>query len=185
MKFRAFISTDIDVSESIWNFYNALMQYDTSLKVVNPENIHITLKFLGNIDEKLVPRIKKIMEESVKGINPFYVNLRGVGAFPSMSNIRVIWIGISNSELLGNISNKLEEKLEVLGFKREARPFSPHITLARTKKAVKMKEIRELMEEWTNTEFSTQLIDRIRLKKSVLTPKGPIYTTVEEVSLHQ
>lgn len=185
MRIRAFISIDVDTSESIKEFCNALKRCDAALKVVDPENIHITLKFLGNIEEKLVPKIKDIMKESVEGINPYIATLRGVGAFPSTSKIRVIWIGLSNSEMLVNIADRLEEKLERLGFERETRPFSPHITVARTKKSVKMNAVRELMEEWIDVEFSTQLIDRIRLKRSVLTPKGPVYSTVEEVPFHR
>jgi RNA 2',3'-cyclic 3'-phosphodiesterase len=183
MTFRGFISFDIEVSTIMKDFCDSLERCEAALKIVNTDILHITLKFLGNVSDSLVPDIKRVMEESVREVPSFEIHALGVGAFPSVSNIRVVWIGISEPGNMKEIAMRLDEGLEPLGFRREERPFTAHLTVARSKGRKGMSCVRELIRVWEGVSFDTQSLDRIRLKKSVLSPKGPAYTTIEEVPL--
>ena len=185
MSFRAFISMDVSVIPKIVEFSQELRRFGLSLKIVNPNVIHMTLKFLGETDETLTPRITEAMEKSVDGIAPMLLKFKGVGVFPSMSRIKVIWIGIEGGENMSLIAKRLDDELSYLGFKREERPFMPHITLARTREGCSAGAARELIETSKSEEFGEQLMDTLRLKKSVLSPEGPTYSTVEEIRLRR
>lgn len=183
MNFRAFISMDVDVHSKIVELSQELRRHGSSLKIVDPNIIHLTLKFLGETDEALIPRIREAMEKSVEDVAPMPVRFKGVGAFPSMSRIRVIWIGLEGAENMGLISRRLDDGLSILGFNREERPFAPHVTLARVREGGSAGSARELLENLRDEVFGEQLMDTLKLKKSVLSPKGPTYSMVEEVRL--
>jgi len=183
MTFRGFISFDIEASTIMKDFCDSLERCEAALKIVNTSILHITLKFLGNVTDSLVPDIRRVMEESVREVPSFKIHAQGVGAFPSASNIRVVWIGISEPGNMKEIAMRLDEGLEPLGFKREERPFTPHLTVARSKGHKGMSCVRKLIQLWEGVSFDTQLLDRISLKKSILSPRGPTYITLEEVPL--
>jgi 2'-5' RNA ligase len=180
MSFRAFISVDIERNEGVESLQAGLRKTGANLKLVDLNNIHLTLKFLGNTDEALVPKIKNIMEEGVANMAPFELELRGVGAFPNVNRMQVLWVGTRNAEGLGDLASYLQDELDQLGFKKEKRRFSPHITLARVRSGRNLDAVRAVLGEYTEERFGVQTIDRIRLKKSDLRPSGPIYTVVEE-----
>ncbi|MCK5636527.1 MAG: RNA 2',3'-cyclic phosphodiesterase, partial [Thermoplasmatales archaeon] len=113
----------------------------------------------------------------------FEIKLKGAGVFPNQNYIKVMWIGMENGEQIGEIANKIDEKISELGFEREKRRFSAHLTIARVKSAKYKEKLLELIEKYRDIEFGTLKIDTIKLKKSELTPKGPIYTTLKEVKL--
>ncbi|PIV70270.1 MAG: RNA 2',3'-cyclic phosphodiesterase [Euryarchaeota archaeon CG01_land_8_20_14_3_00_38_12] len=178
---RAFISADIGALPGIVKVLDDLKNTDADLKLVEPENIHLTLKFLGEIDEKMVDEIAGVMEKSVKEVSPFRIKLRGVGVFPSMDYMRVLWVGLKDAEKLGIIAERLENGLSNLGFKKEKRRFSPHVTIGRVKSSRNKDELQNFLNENTKKDFGEFDVKCIRLKKSVLTPKGPEYSTVKEV----
>jgi len=178
---RAFISVDIGALPEIVNILDNLKDTNADLKIVKPENVHLTLKFLGEIDEKMVDRIAGVMEKSVKEVSPFRIKLRGVGVFPSMDYMRVLWVGLKDAEKLGIIAERLENGLSNLGFKKEKRRFSPHVTIGRVKSSRNKDELQNFLNENTKKDFGEFDVKCIRLKKSVLTPKGPEYSTVKEV----
>jgi len=183
MSFRAFISVDLDVGEGIRQLCGELRDTGAALKVVDPEIVHLTLKFLGDMDEKLVPGIREAMIASVEGVPPFQVRFQSVGAFPARSRPRVVWVGVKNVDPLISIAERLDERLSSLGFEREKRLFSPHLTVARAKGSRGMNRIQAVMDEWRDREIGVETVDSIRLKKSVLDPRGPTYSTVEEICL--
>ncbi len=183
MSFRAFISIDIDANPRIVEFFERLKRLGPSFKVVDPDLIHLTLKFLGETDEGLVPKIRCAMERSVAGIGPMLLKLKKAGAFPRDHNMRVIWIGIEGGEGIGLIAGNLDDELSDLGFKKENRSFVPHITITRVREGASVGEARELLRMYDDVFFGEQLVDTIRLKKSILGPKGPTYSTVEELKL--
>lgn len=156
----------------------------SGLKTVEPGNMHLTLKFLGETDEGKVSGIKEVMAECVKGKNAFEIKLEDVGVFPNPNYIRVVWAGITeNRDILIDMANCLDKGLAKLGFPREKRAFSPHLTLARVKSPGAKNEINRFLKTHEGEDFGTMKIDRVILKKSVLTPQGPIYTDVFEVGL--
>lgn len=183
MSFRSFISIDIDAGPSLRELCRELKQSGAALKVVNPDIMHITLKFLGDVEESLVEDISRVIRESVHDVSKFEMKLHDIGAFPNKNRIRVVWVGIPDHGPLERVAERIDEGLSPLGFEIEKRKFKPHLTVARAKTPQRMDKVQEIMERWKNTDFGNQIVDRIRLKKSVLGPKGPTYFTVEEVGL--
>jgi 2'-5' RNA ligase len=119
----------------------------------------------------------------VAGIRPFTVRLVGAGAFPNLRRMNVVWVGMEGAEPLVEIARRLEAGMEPLGYPREGRDFSAHVTVARVKGPRGLDDVRRVLEARARDAFGGASVDRIRLKKSVLTPQGPEYSTVAEVSL--
>ncbi|UCD92932.1 MAG: RNA 2',3'-cyclic phosphodiesterase [Methanobacteriota archaeon] len=178
MTFRAFIAVDVEPSEKMVQFHSSLRETGSPLKLVDLQNLHLTLKFLGNTEDDLVPKITEIMEESIRGMAPFSVEFRGTGAFPSLKHMKVVWVGVRNIENLRTMAEYMNDELAGLGFKREKRKFSPHLTLARVKGARNKDRLADAIRSWGDEDFGDLLVDGLRLKKSVLSPKGPTYSTV-------
>lgn len=183
MTFRAFIAVELDEGFRARELLPELERTGADIKLVEPPNIHATLKFLGETSEDLVERIVGVMEEMAKGISPFEVRFHGTGAFPNPRSIRVVWVGVQGAEPLGRMARSLDDGLEPLGFPKEARGFSPHITLGRVRTPRRWGSLPALLERYADTDFGGMRIERIALKKSVLGPRGPAYTTVCEVEL--
>lgn len=180
---RSFIAFDIDNKE-IMNKLSAvqekLVKTGADLKLVKPENIHITMRFLGNIQPAMVDKIHNEMEQIV--FTPFEAQIQGVGAFPTLKYACVVWAGIKKgAEKLEDIFNQLEPRLRKLGFAPDKKGFSPHITIARVRTGRNKAELVHCINELTNYEFGVLQVNCLKLKKSVLTPKGPIYSTLKEV----
>jgi 2'-5' RNA ligase len=182
-KFRGFIAIDINNTQNVLNLLQEITNSNADVKLVEPQNIHITLKFLGDVEETNIDEIEQIMKDSVKGIKPFLLKLRGTGVFPNHNYIRIVWIGIKGTEVIEKISRSIDEGLSQLGFKREKRGFSAHLTIGRVKTAKNKQLLLTAIEKYKDFDFSTHEVNSIKLKKSVLTPKGPIYTTLREVKL--
>jgi 2'-5' RNA ligase len=179
---RSFIAFDIDsnsILERITNVQNLLIKTGAALKLVKPENVHITMRFLGNITPNMV---EKIFEEMKKvQFTPFDVKICGIGAFPHLRYPRVLWAGITEGvDQLRNIFNQLEPRLRSLGFAPDTKGFSPHLTIARVKSGRNKAELVKCIAENANYEFGIVRADCLRLKRSDLTPKGPIYSTLKE-----
>jgi len=179
---RSFIAFDID-SESVLKrmteVQTMLTKTGADLKLVEPKNIHMTLRFLGNITPNTV---EKIFEEMKKiQFVPFDVRLRGVGAFPNPRYPRVVWAGITQgADQLRSIFEQLEPKLLRLGFAPDPKGFSPHLTIARVRSGRNRVELAEYLSENENFEFGVIGAKCLRLKRSDLTPRGPIYSTLKE-----
>ncbi len=180
VRFRAFISVDIVPGEVLVDVLKRLAASRADLKVVRPELAHLTLKFLGEADESVIPEIMERIARAVEGQSPFTIKLKGMGAFPSLSNIRVVWVGIEEGAPLGRMARDLEESMSELGFQKEKRDFKPHLTLARARSARNIGVVQEIIRDNAATDFGEYKIDSVLLKKSVLTPHGPIYSTVDE-----
>lgn len=180
LSYRAFIAADIAPNEALVSVLRELAGSRADLKVVRPELLHVTLKFLGDTREELTEQIVSIMRDAVNGVAPFSVQLVGMGAFPSMSNIRVVWVGIEDGRSLGEIAKTLDNSLSSLGFERDRKGFVPHLTLARARSGRNTVNVQEILKRNAATDYGQYLVDRILLKKSVLTPQGPRYSTVTE-----
>ena len=150
---------------------------------VSPEKIHLTLKFFGSIEESRIDSIFKSIEESVRSTSPFSLEVRGVGAFPSMKSPRVIWLGLENGQSLTSLQKQIETQLEKIGFQSEDRPFHPHLTLGRTKSSRGKNELVGRMEKHREEEFGDLQVERVILFKSDLKPSGPIYTALGDLKL--
>jgi len=182
-KFRGFIAIDIESNKKLLDFENEIKKTGADLKLVEPENIHITLKFLGDTEETLVDEIEKIITNAVKENKSFNIQLKGAGVFPNQNYIKVLWVGIEHGDPIAAIAQEIDEKLSKLGFKREERKFSPHLTIARVKTSRNKDKLLQIIEKYRDAEFSDMKIGSLKLKKSDLTPNGPIYTTLKEVKI--
>jgi 2'-5' RNA ligase len=179
---RSFVAFDID-NESILkrmaDVQTLLVKTGADLKLVEPKNIHITLRFLGNIT---TPMVEKIFEEmKMVRFFPFDAKIYGVGAFPSSRYPRVLWAGITDgADQLLSVFNQLEPRLRGLGFAPDSKGFSPHLTIARVKSERNKAELARFIGEKANYEFGIVKAACLRLKRSDLTPRGPIYSTLKE-----
>ena len=180
--FRAFIAVDLAPLPDIEPFLRELAGV-RGLKPVDARALHVTLKFLGDVDEALVPRIGEAMEASCHGIKPFTVEVIGSGTFPPKGGARVIWVGLKGAEPLEAIAERLERSLEPLGFAPEGRGFKAHLTLARVKDASASGRGRDIASGYEDKSFGSKVIGEVMLKKSVLRPQGPEYSTVLAVQL--
>jgi RNA 2',3'-cyclic 3'-phosphodiesterase len=180
---RSFISIDLEdgkILSQVESIMSSLLSQGADLKPVERENIHLTLKFLGNISATKLGEIKS----ALAGVTfpPFSLEIKGAGAFPSPKRMNVIWVGIgegwSQVELIFEQTEKL---LHQLGFSRETRPFSPHITVARVKSGWKRDEIAAFLGHLAEESFGTFTAESVRLKQSILSPSGPRYSTLFEV----
>ncbi len=183
MSFRGFISADIQPNERLVGILNELRTSRADIKVVKEGLLHVTLKFLGQTEEGVVRDIEARIEQACTGIGPFIITLKGMGAFPSMSNIRVVWVGIENGEPLSKIASALESSMSGLGFQKEKRGFVPHLTLARMRSGRDLQNVQEILRSGAAADFGQYLVDKINLKKSLLSPQGPTYSTVYEFRL--
>jgi len=177
---RTFISVDFptELKEKVAELQQHFTNYD--VKIVKPELVHITVKFLGNIKEDKVASIRSALQKI--RVPPFDADIRGVGAFPSLRHINVIWVGAEGD--FNSLHNAVEEALQPLGFEKNNR-FAAHATIARVKRLpMSQKEhLVSTIKDLSNTKIGRMKVDHIRFKKSTLTPDGPIYETLHEVRL--
>jgi 2'-5' RNA ligase len=183
MTFRGFIAVDIPRSAALDQLAADLRKASPSLKVVATDQLHLTVKFLGDTDEGMIPEIVAAIREATSGDRPFEIRVRGTGAFPSLSRMNVVWVGVEGAEPLAKIAEALEISLESLGFPRERRSWKAHVTLARVKGSRDLEPVRGILESHATDLFGTSTVDVVHLKKSVLTPQGARYTIVESVGL--
>jgi 2'-5' RNA ligase len=179
---RCFVAVEIDeprLRGALLRAQGAIEATGADLKVVEEENIHITLKFLGEIPEERTARVAEFIRSIA--FKPFTLDFRGVGVFPSLSRPSVVWAGVAGeaSEMLA-VFIELERGLKALGFEAERRPFQPHVTLCRVRGGHNKAELAEAVEAMADEEFGPQRVEHICLKKSLLTRGGPIYSNIAE-----
>jgi 2'-5' RNA ligase len=160
------------------------------VKWVAPRGIHLTLKFLGNIPSKRVAQITEAIEEAAQEISPFHLEISGLGAFPSLRQVRVFWVGIGGEmDKLSQLQQNIDSTLAALGFAKEERSFMPHLTLARVREGASPPERRSFGELVDSTIFEDKYhieVEAISLMRSQLTPAGALYTRLSAVGLgHQ
>ncbi|UCC73077.1 MAG: RNA 2',3'-cyclic phosphodiesterase [Gemmatimonadota bacterium] len=151
---------------------------------VAPENVHLTLKFLGEIPEARVPDVCSAVGEAAADLSSFAMAVGGFGAFPSLRRPQVVWVGVEPNSTLASLHESLEGQLALLGFPREDRPFRPHLTLGRTRRRAAPSEFRGLDELVKQTEYrDTFQIRSVDVMQSRLMPRGPIYSVVHSADL--
>jgi len=157
------------------------------VKWVDPQGIHLTLKFLGNIPSRRVTEITDAIRKATQGISPFHLEISGLGAFPSLKQPRVFWVGISGElDKLSALQLDIDSTLAALGFAREERPFVAHLTVARIREGASPAERRDFGELVDSTTFQDKYpveVAAVRLMRSQLMPAGAIYTCLSVVGL--
>ena len=157
-------------------------KYQRSVKWVNPEGIHLTLKFLGSVPEEKISDIIDVLDDIASESHPFELCLDEVGAFPNLKSPRVAWVGISgNLHDLSSIHRKIENSIVHLGFEKEKRVFSAHLTIGRVKDSTNKIERADIGRDLSVSAIKQSLpfsINGFTLMKSTLTPKGAIYEQI-------
>ncbi|MDW7730930.1 MAG: RNA 2',3'-cyclic phosphodiesterase [Methanolobus sp.] len=154
---------------------------DFKFKFVNPDIVHITMKFLGEVPEEKIESISKALDSI--SCEPFETLIKGLGVFPKPRFAKVIWLGCEGN--FEQLHRSIEESLLPFEFAKDLHSFSAHATLARVKYLPKKKkeDFMQLLDELKDVEVGPMKVDAIRLKKSTLTPEGPVYETLHEVKL--
>ena len=157
------------------------------VKWVDPESIHLTLKFLGNVSSDTIETITNEIEESARGIAPFQLEVKGLGVFPNPHRTQVIWVGVSGElETLSRLQQRIESRLAPLGFPPEARKFTAHLTLGRVRERATPQERQSLGQLITATGFESGFsfsVDSVQLMRSQLTSAGAIYSRISSARL--
>ncbi|WP_457751221.1 RNA 2',3'-cyclic phosphodiesterase [Thermococcus sp.] len=181
---RAFIAIEVsdEVRDNLVKAQERIGSKSAKIKFVERENFHVTLKFLGEIDEVTVEEVKKALAEIARKHKKHRVKVKGIGVFPNPNYVRVIWAGIDNDEGIKAIAKDVERDMRRLGFKKE-KDFVAHITIGRVKFVRDKLELAMALKELANEDFGEFDVEAIELKKSTLTPKGPIYETVARFEL--
>ena len=157
------------------------------VKWVNPENTHLTLKFLGNIDRAVVDDIKNSLREAARGISVIQLGAEGLGVFPNNTRVQVVWVGLTGElDKLQKLQQRIDDELAPLGFSAEKRAFSPHLTIARLRDRATANDRQDMGMLIENTKFESSfdfLVKSVNLMKSQLTGEGPIYSLLGSVNL--
>jgi len=172
---RLFYAVDVEAGERLRSLLRELRPIPGA-KVVSPDSLHITLRFLGEQDEAIIPRLCDALEAAMEGEAPFSMALRSLGCFPGERRPRVIWAGVEDGGALSRIAQRLEERLQGLGVPGEDRPFRPHLTLARLKRPDPA--LMESLSCWQGEELGAMTVSELRLKSSVLSPQGAVHRDV-------
>jgi len=176
---RTFVAVEISKREILKKIQTFQEKIKIDAKATRVDQIHFTLQFLGEIDEEQCEQVKDVLNKI--DFSEFKICLKGVGGFPNLKNPRVVWVGMEKdgAEKLTVLANEIGTKLTILGFEKE-RKFKPHLTIFRIRK--KIGNISAIMKDFEAEEFGTEIISKIKLKKSVLSPKGPEYSDLLEVN---
>ncbi|MGA3207788.1 MAG: RNA 2',3'-cyclic phosphodiesterase [Syntrophales bacterium] len=177
---RAFLA--IDPPEEIFDEIIKIQEHlrkaiQGDIRWVRPEGIHLTLKFFGYVYESDIVNISNVVENNVAAMKALMLNVRNLGAFPSVNRPRVLWLGIDgDTDALINLQAEIDTRLQDYGFKKEERPFRPHLTLARIKESKGLVGLAETVKKNEGYTAGSFTISGLTLFKSDLKPTGAIYT---------
>lgn len=183
---RLFIAINVDPSlkASLAQIQGKLKATPAPVSWVKPDNLHFTLKFLGEVAEAQLPALREAFVLSLADLRSFTVSLAGLGSFPPKGRPRVIWIGVQEgTEEVEALRQRIDEAFLPLGFPREARPFRPHLTLGRVKQGGRLDALLECLRTMEVGGVGRMEVRSVELMQSQLHPAGAIYTPVETVGL--
>ncbi len=187
---RAFIAIELpaDIKMGLEELETSLKAGRYRAKWVAPENIHLTLKFLGGISIDSINNVTQAMERAVTGITPFRLAVNGLGVFPNTQRVQIVWAGVTgNLEKLLQLQKHIDAELKNLGFVPESRPFTAHLTIARLRNEASSSERQLIGQKVIETSFEGGefKVESVNLMKSQLTREGPIYSRLVSVTLSE
>ena len=186
---RTFIAIDLDpeIKNSLSQLIDELASLDKgkrNIKWVSRQGMHLTLKFLGEIEEKKAREVENTLKKTAEKSSSFLLRVRGTGFFPPQTKYpRVLWVGVEEEETLLSLQSHLESEMEKAGFPREQRKFHPHLTLGRVKNPSFLSETLSLLEKYKDTIFGEMRAEKITFFQSVLKPSGAEYSVISEYKL--
>jgi 2'-5' RNA ligase len=177
------IEVEESVREKLVVIQEQLAKTGADLKLVEPENVHVTMKFLGEVPEEKTGAIADALKRAAAGTGGFEAKVKGIDVFPGLNYIRVVWAGVAEGgEKFIELQRKIERELQPLGFRPE-KDFVPHLTLARVRTARGRDRLVAFVKEKEAEEFGATQVKAVELKQSTLTPSGPVYRTLARVEL--
>lgn len=181
---RAFLAVDLNDSlkRKVLEVQGKVKEANSIVKFVEKENLHFTCKFFGEISGEKTDTISQIIEEKIEKFKPFQIKIRGTGVFPHYGHVRVIWLGLEDPEYFSRILKDFDEEFKTIGFKKN-KSYIPHLTIGRVKGSKNKEALVSKIKEMEGMKIGSMKVDRMQLKKSELTPEGPVYTSVKEFEL--
>lgn len=150
------------------------------MRWVRPEGMHLTLSFIGNVEQENLETLGKIIVDATKNTVPFRLNFAGCGVFPTQEKARVVWVGTDQGTTeLKKIRNALDQQLTAIGFVQDSRPFKPHLTLGRIRYPLDPEVIGQFLEREALFQTDTEWIKNIILFESRLTAQGAHYNPLQ------
>lgn len=183
---RAFIAIAVppDIRGRIAKVQEGLDMLDIDVKLVEPENLHYNIKFLGEVTEADIAKVTAVLDQTVPQYDSFNLRIAGLGAFPQATYARVAWLGAKEgAQQLTALAEAIELALADAGFRREEKQFTPHLTLARISSGQHKTELITLLTEQADVDIGIIHVNEVILFKSELTPNGPVYTPMHRVKL--
>lgn len=183
---RTFIAVELpeDVLSWIGSIQAGLRKSGLGFRWVPVKNIHLTLKFLGDVQEGDIQKIGQEMLETARRFAPVSMTAKGIGVFPDFRRPRVVWVGVSGrTGGLVPLQSALEDRLADIGYPKERRPFKQHLTLGRAKKRIDTESLVQAVTAFSGQESEPFLIEKITLFKSDLKPSGAVYSNLLEAPL--
>jgi len=185
---RTFVAIEIpvDIRDQIANLQFDLKGLGGRITWVKPENMHLTLKFLGDTDENLIENISDKLAQVVVSHNQFEIKVRGIGAFPNFKKPKVFWIGTEDEKsALVELANKIDKQVSQFGYEREKRRFSAHLTIGRVRDHKGIEPVIEKLKKAENFYPGKFEVKALLFIKSELTRQGPIYTVLKKTKLNK
>ncbi|MCS7192022.1 MAG: RNA 2',3'-cyclic phosphodiesterase [Armatimonadetes bacterium] len=183
MAIRSFVALELseDVRERLKDLLQQLRQTKAAVKWVEPENLHLTLKFLGEVPESQIEEIVNALKSIAQATLTFSFTVCGVGGFPNLNRPKVLWAGVEASENLMTLQRMVEQAMERLGFSPEERTYHPHITIGRVKAMVGIEEVKMILSKNLGTVFGVVPANHLTLFRSDLSKEGPTYTPLAKL----
>lgn len=183
-RIRTFLAVPLpaEIRDKLTSLQRQLAQGTSKITWTQPENLHVTLIFLGDVSAEEVPAICKAAQEASSSIRPFEARVRGVGSFPDLRRPRILWAGISEgTDPLRELFDLISLQLEPIGFRREERIYTPHVTIGRVRQS--QHGLAELLQSQTAFDAGTTTVEEVHIYSSELTPKGSLYTVMGRARL--
>jgi 2'-5' RNA ligase len=181
---RAFIAFELpdDILKCIGETQRQLKKRGLKFRWVPHKNIHLTLKFIGDLSVEQIERVANTLADSAEEYGPMTFHASGLGVFPGLSRPRILWVGIDGDiDLLTRFQKTLDGKLDIIGIKSEKRPFKGHLTIGRGKKRLDMKILKESLRDFYDFQTRPFVINEVKLFQSELKSTGAVYTCLKNI----
>lgn len=182
---RSFLSIGVPESmiQGIAGLQNMMRKNEINVNFTNPENLHVTLKFLGTVSETHVKELDEGFVKVFQDVKVFTTSLTGVGCFPNMHFLRVIWLGLDKGEReVCELHKKVDEYLHMLGYAKDE-GYAPHVTVSRVRNCSNVNKMKKVLDEMKHVNIGEFKVKKISFMNSELTTKGAIYNTINEYVL--
>ena len=179
MMVRTFISIPVKDTSALQSAVSDIKAAG-DIRIPPMKQVHMTLKFIGDVDERKLPKVVNAVRKACEGRQPFQMELKGLGCFPNRKRPSVVWVGADPENVLTDLADSIGRELSVAGIKFDDKPFKSHITVGRCRGPV---DIDGLLDSYRDTVFCTMTCDHVNVMKSVLSPQGARHSVIETVQL--